>query len=99
MEIILNCGDKINIPDGCKAEIKDGVITIEKEKIRWIAEKDENFFFVGIYGEVVMHRSCEQGEKLWREYNYFRTKEQAEKAAELVKATLRKFHEDYGSNK
>lgn len=31
MEIILNCGDKINIPDGCKAEIKDGVITIEKE--------------------------------------------------------------------
>ena len=99
MKIILNCGDKINIPDGCKAEIKDGVITIEKEKIRWIAEKDENFFFVGIYGEVVMHRSCEQGEKLWREYNYFRTKEQAEKAAELVKATLKKFHEDYGSNK
>ena len=99
MKIILTCGDKINIPDGCKAEIKDGVITIEKEKIRWIAEKDENFFFVGIYGEVVMHRSCEQGEKLWREYNYFRTKEQAEEAAELVKATLRKFHEDYGSNK
>lgn len=32
MEIILNCGDKINIPDGCKAEIKDGVITIEKEE-------------------------------------------------------------------
>lgn len=99
MKIILTCGDKINIPDGCKAEIKDGVITIEKKKIRWIAEKDENFFFVGIYGEVVMHRSCEQGEKLWREYNYFRTKEQAEKAAELVKATLKKFHEDYGSNK
>ena len=99
MKIILNCGDKTNIPDGCTAEIKDGVITIEKEKVRWIAEKDENFFFVGIYGEVVMHRSCEQCEKLWREYNYFRTKEQAEKAAELVKATLKKFHEDYGSNK
>ena len=32
-------------------------------------------------------------------YNYFRTQEQAEEAAELVKATLRKFHEDYGSNK
>lgn len=94
MKIILTCGDKINIPDGCTAEIKDGVITIEKEKIRWIAEKDENFFFVGIYGEVVMHRSCEQGEKLWREYNYFRTKEQAEKAAELVKATLKKCHEE-----
>lgn len=35
MEIVLNCGDKINIPDGCKAEIKDGVITIEKEKPRF----------------------------------------------------------------
>lgn len=32
MEIILNCGDKINVPEGCKAEIKDGVITIEKEE-------------------------------------------------------------------
>ena len=28
----MNCGDKINIPEGCKAEIKDGVITIEKEE-------------------------------------------------------------------
>lgn len=94
MKIILNCGDKINIPDGCKAEIKDSVITIEKEKIRWIAEKDENFFFVGIYGEVIVHRSSEQGEKLWREFNYFRTKEQAEKAAKLIKETLKKFHEE-----
>ena len=33
MEIVLNCGDKINIPDGCKAEIKDGVITIEKKRM------------------------------------------------------------------
>ena len=32
MKIILNCGDKINIPDGCKAEIKEAVITIEKEE-------------------------------------------------------------------
>ena len=94
MEIILTCGDKINIPEGCNAEIKDGVITIEKEKIRWIAEKDENFFFVGIYGEVIVHRSSEQGEKLWREFNYFRTKEQAEKAAKLIKETLKKFHEE-----
>ena len=34
MKIILTCGDKINIPDGCKAEIKDGVITIEESKTR-----------------------------------------------------------------
>ena len=36
---------------------------------------------------------------LWRKFNYFRTEEDARKAAELVKATLRKFYEDYGSNK
>ena len=32
MEIKLNVGDKINIPTGCKAVIKDGVITFEKEQ-------------------------------------------------------------------
>ena len=32
MEIKLNAGDKINIPTGCKAVIKDGVITFEKEQ-------------------------------------------------------------------
>lgn len=31
---------------------------------------------------------------LWRKFNYFRTQEQAEKATELVKATLKKFHEE-----
>ena len=49
MKIILTCGDKINIPDGCKAEIKDGVITIEKEP----KFKDGDIFFndgvIGIY--------------------------------------------------
>ena len=29
-----------------------------------------------------------------KEYNYFRTEEDARKAAELVKATLKKFHEE-----
>nr|DAN49769.1 MAG TPA: hypothetical protein [Caudoviricetes sp.] len=32
MEIKLSAGDKINIPTGCKAVIKDGVITFEKEQ-------------------------------------------------------------------
>lgn len=32
MEIKLNAGDKISIPTGCKAVIKDGVITFEKEQ-------------------------------------------------------------------
>lgn len=94
MEIILNCGDKINVPEGCKAEIKDGVITIDKEKIRWRAEKDEDFYFVGIFGEVITRRGWDEDGKLWKAYNYFRTEEDARKAAELVKATLKKFHEE-----
>lgn len=184
MEIILNCGDKINISDGCKAEIKDGVITIEKkpkfkdgdiffnngiigiyrngggdrifyhctlmderlflgenrpsyfgwdedarlatdeekqrlfkalklnclhwnaeekkiEKIRWKAKMNEEYYYVGNQGSIMV--DTENGhcaDKYRHEFgNYFRTKEQAEKAAELVKATLKKFHEDYGSNK
>lgn len=185
MEIILNCGDKINIPDGCKAEIKDGVITIEKgepkfkdgdilayvgntdntstfiyrgeddngshkyyvginvykrlsisdndarwgkealrpateeekqflfkkmseqklwwnveekmvEKIRWRAEKEGLYYFLTTslkvakfeedYKEVT---SCR-----YAACNYFRTEEDARKAAELAKATLKKFHEE-----
>lgn len=31
MEIKLQCGDTIAIPDGCKATIKDGEVVIEKE--------------------------------------------------------------------
>ena len=33
-------------------------------------------------------------EDFWKIYNYFRTKEQAEKAAEAVKEALRKLHEE-----
>lgn len=191
MEIILTCGDKINIPDGCKAEIKDGVITIEKKKIRFkngdilayvgCTDNTSTFIYKGedengsykyyagitIYNKLsisddrvdrwgrkevrpateeekqhffdklaeqnlrwnaeekkleTIRRRVENGNTYYvlgwnmRTYelvedkrvcdggafeigNYFQTKEQAEKAAELVKATLKKFHEDYGSNK
>ena len=180
MEIILNCGDKINIPDGCKAEIKDGVITIEKEKstfkkgdfvtsiggtrmgivyecrenngdpvicmhwdndsklgefkkrrakifhlateeerqtitakmaeqnlrwnaekkecewIRWRAKDGEEYCYVGNQGIIMVDK--EDGhcaDKNRHEFgNYFRTREQAEEAAELIKATLKKFHEE-----
>lgn len=185
MKIILNCGDKINIPDGCKAEIKDGVITIEKEepkfkdgdivvsiekannicpfiykkeadkgtyeyyaaitmykdliisygfdywktaasrlateeekqllfdklaeqglrwnaeekrveKIRWRAEKGSLYYLFTTAFYVA--RAEEDGKEVanhrYAAYNYFRTKEQAEKAAELIKETLKKFHEE-----
>lgn len=185
MEIILNCGDKINIPDGCKAEIKDGVITIEKEKprfkdgdivvsiekannicpfvykkeadrgtyeyyaaitiyknlivsngfdywkaaasrlatedekqllfdklkeqglrwnaeekkvekIRWRAKEDDAYYYIPATLEASMDHDnmMDIDTKKFLSYNYFKTREQAEKAVELVKATLKKFHEE-----
>lgn len=38
MEIKLQCGDTIAIPDGCKATIKDGSVVIEKEE-----QKEQEF--------------------------------------------------------
>lgn len=31
MKVELQCGDKITIPEGCKAIVKDGIVTIQKE--------------------------------------------------------------------
>ena len=184
MEVILNYGDKINIPDGCKAEIKDGVITIEKEekefkrgdvivskideillvitydfdsnlltsfvnidahgnlfnnpyqkwnvshdwrlatdeekqllfdkmkeqglrwnaeekkieKIRWRAAHGETYFTINLYVgysvESFVDYDEEDDNDFYNSFNYFKTEEDARKAAELVKATLKKFHEE-----
>nr|DAX83458.1 MAG TPA: protein of unknown function (DUF4907) [Caudoviricetes sp.] len=185
MEIVLNCGDKINIPDGCKAEIKDGVITIEREvkefkdgdilayvgitdntstfiykgqdengshkyyaglnvdkrlsisnddarwgkealrpateeetqflfdkmaeqNLRWNAEEKkiedirlrvmegDAYYYINSICNVsaVYDERVSIDDKQFLSYNYFKTKEQAEKAAELVKDTLKKFHEE-----
>lgn len=51
MEIKLNVGDKINIPTGCKAVIKDGVITFEKEQEEF---KDGDILHSKITGIVVI---------------------------------------------
>nr|DAF63786.1 MAG TPA: hypothetical protein [Podoviridae sp. ctz6O13] len=189
MEIVLNCGDKINVPDGCMAEIKDGVITIEREvkefkdgdiltsntmdcvliyrnrgrrrlpeaayyhcyatrerlrvadddsdsffgnvnsfhlateegkqflfkkmaerrlwwnaeekkveKIRWRAVKEGFYYFLTTSLNVAKaEEDCKKvASHRYATHNYFRTEEQAEKAAELVKATLKKFHEGNG---
>lgn len=41
MEIKLQCGDTITIPDGCKATIKDGSVVFEKEEKK--EKKEKNF--------------------------------------------------------
>ena len=54
MELKLNSGDVITIPDDCKAVIKDKIITVEKEVQEFkdgdfCAFGDKHFFWVYIY--------------------------------------------------
>lgn len=68
------------------------------EKIRWRAEKYEGYYYFSPEGEI--YRSVEYflecDNKRHDHFNYFRTQEQSEKAAEVVKEALRKFHEENG---
>ena len=38
MKVELQCGDKIIIPEGCKAIVKDGSVEIEKEEKEEVQE-------------------------------------------------------------
>ena len=69
------------------------------EKIRWRAEKGENYFLLNrTTFEVDHYYECfdEVDAKLYKYGNYFRTREQAEEAVRRVKETLRKYHEETG---
>lgn len=68
------------------------------EKIRWRAEYDEEFCYVGNQGIVIVDKeNGYSADKIKHEFgNYFRTYEQAEEAAKRVKETLRKYHEEIG---
>ena len=186
MEILLKQGDRLPIPEGCKAVINDGVVVFEKEDtefndgdivsvtdywgdtdiliLRYRDAKGFNYYYIALSsGENLVQKSSdeeywgninpvlateeekqllfdkmkEQGlrwnaekkcvekirwraglemtyyslnsrleaipfnedfcgfdDEVWDSYNYFRTPEQAEKAAEVVKEALRKFQEE-----
>lgn len=180
MEVKLKAGDSLNIPEGCKAIIKDNQIIIEQkidrnfkdgdilkskltnnivifrfyidkdkstfkayynssdssnsdwntfcfryatekekqdffddlkakglrwnaeekkvEKIRWRAGAEETYYFITSSVDVLKIDECcsARCNEQYSAGNYFRTKEQAEKAANRVKETLRKFHEEIG---
>lgn len=68
------------------------------EKIRWRAKKGEGYYFIDNSVHIQSHQEDDDGvdNQLWNAYNYFRTREQAKKAAEVVKEVLRKFHEEIG---
>lgn len=68
------------------------------EKIRWRAEKGKDYYFV--YPDLTVINANELGYDLatnrYKALNYFRTEEQAKEAAERVKETLHKYHEEIG---
>lgn len=68
------------------------------EKMRWRAKKGEGYYFIDNSVHIPSHQEDDDGvdNQLWNAYNYFRTREQAKKAAEVVKEVLRKFHEEIG---
>ena len=66
------------------------------EKIRWRAEKGGEFYYFGNNFKVFLNTEHNTWleDAIYNTFNYFRTREQAEKAAEVVKEALRKFHEE-----
>ena len=62
------------------------------------ARLDEDYYYLSIGGLVMIgteHRD-NHSEDVWKFGNHFRTEEQTEKAKEVVKEALRKFHEEIG---
>ena len=73
------------------------------EKIRWRAEEGNIYYYVSNEMNVSSTLCPKEGEYLYDyegrsflSYNYFRTKDQAIKAAKRMKETLRKYHEEIG---
>lgn len=68
------------------------------EKIRWRANREENYYFLNIVLSVVsvIETNNSFDQELLDSYNYFRTSEQAKEAARRIKETLRKYHEEIG---
>ena len=68
------------------------------EKIRCRAKKDGRYHFLTSFLTTIT--TSEVGDytdtSRYNAFNYFKTEEQAKKAAELVKETLRKYHEEIG---
>ena len=66
------------------------------EEIRWRAKEGEGYYHLDALF-TVQHRIYKDyfsDREMVKKYNHFRTQEQAEKAAEVVKEALRKFHEE-----
>ena len=75
------------------------VIDYEKKEIRkkrWRAEKQETFYYISEYGIVLSAvetlKTCD--DCIYKYGNYFRTKEQAEKAAKEIREVFERYKND-----
>lgn len=71
------------------------------EKVRWRAKEGEDYWYISSECTVIEDTMKAEETMIgagtieeWKNYNHFRTEEQAEKASEVVKEALRKFHEE-----
>lgn len=70
------------------------------EKIRWRAKYNGVYYFITFNGKIDSENDmyCALDNQRYNFGNYFRTRKQAEKAAEAVRETLKKFHEENEEN-
>ena len=69
----------------------------QMEKIRWRAKKGDRYWKIPLSSFVVSEMQEDNDafdQEAWKCGNYFKTQEQAERAAEAIKEVLRKFHEE-----
>lgn len=66
------------------------------KKKRWRAEKDQAYYFIGSFWDVCegLDSYCHCDNIRFKAGNYFRTKEKAEKARDMMEEYLTKFNEE-----
>lgn len=69
MEIKLQCGDTIAIPDGCKATIKDGSVVFEKEE----QEFEDGDVLCSVYNSTIVIFKEEEKDNSYRFYTHYNT--------------------------
>ena len=71
MEVKLKAGDSLNIPEGCKAVIKDNVVVFEKEDKEEVREFKDGDVLHSIYDhEVLIFKKNTDSEYFSSHYNY-----------------------------
>ena len=70
MEIKLQCGDTIAIPDGCKAIVKDGSVVFEKEEIEKVQEFKDGDVLCFEYSDtmLIFREMCEDDRGYFNSY-------------------------------